>query len=218
MTNHRDPVTPDDLLLAARLCRETLSPAAASGREQDWERLAGDLEWSCRRTLDHIVDALAMYALHLATRAPERRPTIRNGDPTAGPADLLAIVEGMAAVLAVIANAAPPSARGFHGAGMADAEGFLAMGCEEIVIHTDDIAHGLGLPFQPPVELARRIQLRIFPWAPTDADPWSAVRWASGRAALPDRPRLGPDWYWHCAPLAEWDGTVRRRTRPPGWQ
>lgn len=214
----RQPITPDDLRLAARSCRDTLAPALAPARAADWERPAGDLDWTCRRTLDHIPDALGVYALSLATRAPARRPRLRNGDPAAAPADLLSVVEGMAAVLAVVAAAAPPTARGYHSAGMADPEGFLAMGCEETLIHTDDIAHGLGLPFRPPDDLARRLLARLFPWVSAEPDPWAAVRWASGRIALPDRARLGPEWYWHCAPLAEWDGTVNTRTSPPAWR
>jgi hypothetical protein len=207
-------LTPDDLRRAARLCRETLAP----GLGADWTARAGDLEWTCRRTLDHLADALALYALHLAVRAGERKPAPRNGDPALAVAELFDVVEGLAAVLAEVATAAPAAARGFHGAGMADAEGFLAMGCEELLIHTDDIAQGLGLPFQPPPALTARVLHRLFPWAPTGHDPWQTVRWASGRIALPGHPRLGPDWYWHCAPLAEWDGRVRRRTAPPAWR
>jgi hypothetical protein len=100
---------------------------------------------------------------------------------------------------------------------MADASGFLGMGCVEIVIHTDDIARGFGLPFHPPDDLTDRIVRRLFPWAPTDREVWASLRWACGRAALPDRARLAPDWYWHCAPLAEWDGTIKKRSAPPGW-
>jgi hypothetical protein len=48
--------------------------------------------------------------------------------------------------------------------------------------------------------------------------PWDGLRWAAGRAALPDREQLGPDWYWHCPPLSEWDGTIRKRTAPPAWR
>jgi hypothetical protein len=66
-------------------------------------------------------------------------------------------------------------------------------------------------------DLALPITRRLFPWAPNDVAPWAALRWAAGRAALPDRPRLGPDWYWHCAPLSEWDGTITKRTAPPAW-
>jgi len=207
-------VSADDLLAAARSCRATLAPAV----EAEWSASAGDLDWDCRRTFDHVADALLHYAAHLATRAPARLPHLRDGDPSRTPAELLSVVETAAAVLAAVAAAAPPGARGFHGAGMADPEGFLAMGCEEILIHTDDVARGLGLPFRPPDGLSERVLRRLFPWAPVDEEPWATLRWASGRAPLGDRPRLGPDWYWHCAPLAEWDGTVKSRTRPPGWR
>ena len=66
--NH--PLMPDDLPVAAAVCRQTLTPALAA----DWSVPAGDLEWDCRRTLDHIADVLAFYAGQLATRATARRP------------------------------------------------------------------------------------------------------------------------------------------------
>jgi hypothetical protein len=207
-------LTPGDLHDAARLCRATLEPAL----DRDWSVRAGDLNWNCRRTLDHIVDTLFLYAAYLATRASERMAPPRNGDANASPARLLIAVDAAAAVLAEVCRAAPPETRAFHPAGLADISGWLGMACEEILLHTDDIAQGLGLPFRPPDDLSRRIAARIFPWAPTDAEPWAALRWAAGRASLPDRERLGPDWWWHCAPLAEWDGTIRKRTAPPAWR
>ncbi|MBA3520317.1 MAG: hypothetical protein H0T75_22365 [Rhizobiales bacterium] len=213
MTPQREPVTADDLLLAAQICHDALMPAI----DRDWSVPAGDLAWSCQTTLDHLPNALLSYANHLATRATERRVPVRNGDPDRSPAELLSVTAATAAILAAVTHAAPAGTRAFHPAGMADPEGFLAMGCEEIMIHTDDIARGMGLAFRPPEALARRVLRRLFPWAPTDADPWAAVRWASGRAALGDRERLDADWYWQCAPLSEWDGTIKRRTAPPAW-
>lgn len=212
-TAARRPVTPEDIVLAAETCRAALTPALVA----DWSQPAGDLTWSCRRTLDHIPDALLLYAAHLATRVTARLPLVRDGDPERPPAELLTVVGVTAAVLAEVARAAPSTARGYHAAGMADAEGFLAMGCVELLIHADDIAQGLALRFRPPADLASRVVRRLFPWAPPDGEPWPTLRWAAGRAPLPGRARLGPDWYWHCAPLAEWDGTVRRRTAPPAW-
>ncbi len=206
----------DDLLTAAGVCRAALAPAV----ERDWMESAGDLKWNCRRTLDHISDALLFYAAHLATRATERLTPVRNGDPAATVPDLLRVVESAAAILTRVAIEAGTDARAFHSAGMADADGFRAMGCQEMLTHTHDIASGLDLPFAPPEDLCDRILRRIFPWAPDEAeqpDRWAALRWACGRAALPDRPRLDPDWWWHCAPLAEWDGTRRVRTSPPAW-
>ncbi|MDP9369654.1 MAG: hypothetical protein M3Q03_15495 [Chloroflexota bacterium] len=204
---------PDDLLLAAAVCREALLPALG----EDWSRPAGDLTWDCRRTLDHVVDALLFYTGQLTTRATRRLLRLRNGDSERPVEELLEIVGTAAAVLAEIVRAAPAGTRAFHPAGMADGSGFVAMGCTEILIHTDDIAQGLALPFRPPDALTAVVLTRIFPWAPLKADPWAAFRWACGRASLPDRDRLAPDWWWHCAPLSEWDGTRTVRTVPPGW-
>lgn len=205
---------PDDVRLAAAVARDALTPAL----NLDWSVAAGSLAWDCRRTLDHIADTLLFYAAHLATRARTRLVPPRDGDARRTPPELLAVVETAAAVLAEVARAAPIDARGFHGAGMADPEGFIAMGCAETLIHADDIAGGLGVAFAPSPDLAARVARRLFPWAPAAGDPWQVLRWSCGRIALPDRERLGPDWYWHCAPLADWDGTVRRRSVPPMWR
>lgn len=128
------------------------------------------------------------------------------------------LVESLAAVLARVAEATLPGVRAYHPAGMADAEGFIAMGCDEILVHADDIAQGLGVGWEAPSDLCARVLARLFPWAPTDASPWRALRWANGRTALAGRERLGPDWWWHPAPLDEWDGSARRRTVPPAWR
>lgn len=204
---------PDDLLRAAEICRGVL----ASLIDGDWSARAADLHWDCRRTLDHIADTLALYAGYLASQARGRLPVMRDGDPDLPVADLLAVVEAQAAVLATVARALPPQARVFHPAGMADVSGYIAMACVEFLIHTDDIARGLGSSFRPPDALLRRVVNRLFPWAPDGGDAWLTLRWACGRAALPGRERLGADWYWHCAPLDEWDGSITKRTAPPAW-
>jgi len=209
----RVPVTPEHLRAAAAFCRASLTPV----QEDDWTVPAGDLEWSCRRTLDHLIDVFLFYAGHLATRAPGRLTHLRDGDRARSPSELLIAAEAAAAVLAEVAAAAPTGARGYHPAGMADAEGFLAMGCVETLVHTYDIASGLDRAARPPDDLVAPVIARLFPWIDSVDDPWHTFLWATGRVALPDRPRLDADWYWHCAPLDEWDGTVKRRTAPPGW-
>jgi hypothetical protein len=189
--------------------------APLAGR--DWEVAAGDLDATCRETLDHVVSALTSYASHLANRAPARLPRLRKHDPEAPLEDVLSLVPTAAAVLAAVARSSAPAVRAFHPAGMADPEGFLAMGCDEMLVHTGDIAAGLRVTFTPAPELCARVVARLFPWAPADTEPWATLLWANGRALLGDRPRLDPDWHWHCAPLSEWDGTVKRRTTPPSW-
>lgn len=207
---------PGDITQSAELALAVLTPA----RDTGWPAPAGDLEWSCRRTLDHIVDTLLLYSSYVATRATARRNPVRNGDPGATIPDLLASLDASARILELVCDGAPPPLRAFHPSGLSDADGFRAMACSEILTHTDDIARGLGLAIRPPDDLCQRILGRVFPWAPDAAecpDRWEAVLWCCGRVALPDRPRLDERWWWHAAPISEWDGTRNQRSAPPGW-
>jgi uncharacterized protein (TIGR03083 family) len=190
---------------AVRLCVETLRPAVG----RDWSVPAADLEWDCRRTLEHVADVLTTYATRLAVRAPERLPSGRTTDPTWSVADVLAIVEARAVVLAEVIAAAPPEARAWHSLGMADPSGWAAMACDELIAHTDDVARGLNLEFNPPPELLERVIARLFPWAPAGFEPFQTFRWCNGRAPLGELPRQDKSWGWHCAPLSEWDGSIR---------
>jgi hypothetical protein len=208
----------DDLRASADLAISQLAPQA----NRDWSVLAGDLDWSCRRTLDHMIDTMIFYSGYLATRAKERMQPLRNGDEAASIESLVTHLDTSATILTRIAEATPPDARAFHPSGLSDAEGFLAMGCSELLTHTDDILRGLGIPWNPePVpDLCDAIITRIFPWAPDaqeSPDRWQVLRWACGQTALPTRERLDDSWWWHAAPLSEWDGTRNRRTAPPAW-
>ena len=196
-----------DVLAAAEVSHNTL----ASAVDSDWTALAGELEWDCRFTLDHVSNALMFYAGSLATNATERIRNTRNPGDGLSIADLLASLKISAAILARVIEAQPASARAFHPAGMADPSGFAAMGCDEILIHTADIAAGLGVVFQPTSDLAARIVGRLFPWAPTDIDQWQTLLWANGRTWLPYLGVLENNWQWHCKPLSEWDGTITKR-------
>jgi hypothetical protein len=204
-------MTDEDLLTAVRVCGEALRALL----DRDWSVLAAELETSCEETSEHITAALGSYVVHLASRSPVRLPfrlhvVPREGE--AGRSALLAGMEAMATVLAMVARSSSPHTRAFHVFGLADAEGFIAMGCDELLIHTDDIVRGLGgRDFRPPEDLCRKVARRLFPWTPGGADAWSTLRWANGRQALPGHPRLAPDWVWHAAPVEEWNGQL-----PPG--
>ena len=202
---------PDDLRRAAALSREAL----VSLSEADWSRPAHGLEWSCWRTLRHMTGCLDWYGMLLATPSQEPFPLRLLPQPEYSAeyplALLLAMLERKASVLAVVAAASDASVRGFHDFGQPDPIGYVAMGCAEILLHTDDIVRGLGQTFQPPDGLCRGITARLFPWAPTDADPWSTLRWAVGRESLPGYPDTPANWAWHASPLAEWDGTIKTR-------
>ncbi len=202
-----ETIGPEDVRAAAAACREALSGLV----DRDWSISASGLEWSCRQTLEHIPSAQLFYASQLAAQAKDRLPRLRGGEDQLTVAETLLSVEVNASILEHVIRAAPASARAFHPAGMADPSGFAGMSCDEILIHTLDITAGFGVDFQGPEEICAKVLSRLFPWAPKDVGPWDALRWANGRLALPGVEPLDANWYWHCAPLSEWDGTISRR-------
>ena len=202
----------DDVLAAFAASQEALGAA----RDGDWSALAGSLEWSCRTTLDHMITGTVFYSGQVANEAPARRPAIRKADADASVDDLIVTQDSVGHIFASVLRAAPAGMRAFHPAGMADVSGYAAMSCVEILVHTFDIAQGLGIAFNPPVELCERVGRRLFPWIDDmSPDAWATLLWATGRRSIEGRDDVAADWYWQCAPLSEWDGTVRKRTPPP---
>ena len=192
-----DPRPTTDLLPAAAAeCRRALE-AAGHG---DWGEPAGDLEWSCRGTAAHLADVLFSYAGQVVAQPDASYlPMEVTVEDDATPGRLVASVGTCAELLHLACGAAPDGLRAWHPAGIADAEGFAAMGVVEVLVHTYDIARGLGLRWTPPEELTGPVLARLFPHAP-DGDPTEVLLWSCGRATLQDRPRLE---VWR------WDPTVR---------
>jgi uncharacterized protein (TIGR03083 family) len=195
------------VLRAANECRAFLGGTL----DRDWTRPIPDMDWTVAQAVAHIGESLLWYATDLAAGPRELSAMDLHVRPETTPADLVAVLGSYATVLARVIDGAAPGARGWHPAGLADASGFAAMACDELLVHTDDAARGLGLGFIPTEALSRATLRRLFPWAPGDADPWRALLWANGRVDLPGQERQ-TGWRWHCAPLAEWDG-VNPRTR-----
>jgi hypothetical protein len=136
-------VTTDDLMEAATAARTALQPVT----HRDWTIPAGDLAWDVRTTLAHVADALGWYAAHLAAQSPGRlRFDFRVHDDASND-ELLDVLGAAAVTLAQVARAAPQGARGHHPAGMADGCWFLAMGCDEILVHCWDATGGFGVEF-----------------------------------------------------------------------
>lgn len=200
----------DDLDLAVQLAVGVLRKAPPAA----WEGRAGSLEWDCWETAEHLADDLFSYAAQIGPRTPpmegavpfawERRSpqgpaNAIHMDRAAGPAGLLQALEACGALLVAMVRTTPPEVRAHHGHGASDPEGFAAMGIVETLVHTHDLAEGLGLDWTPPADLCARTLARLFPDAPTDTDPWPTLLWATGRAELPGRPRLTA-WRWYGAP------------------
>ena len=88
----------DDVLAAAAGAVAALAPGG------DWSAAAGDLEWTCGETVEHVADDLVFYAMQLgvpgyqddlpleaAARYPGGEPNSVRADPAAGTQGLLAV-------------------------------------------------------------------------------------------------------------------------------
>ncbi|MCA6096430.1 hypothetical protein LE181_30235, partial [Streptomyces sp. SCA3-4] len=125
-----------------------------TGAGRDWSRTAGDLDWSCHATLDHLALGLVGYAGLLTARPADRYITLfASLDPHAPVSTRLEGIRIAASLLAATVRGAAPGDRAWHPWGNSDAPGFAAMGVVETVVHTHDIARGLGLDWSPPDRL-----------------------------------------------------------------
>ena len=193
----RAPITVDDLEAAVTDAVQVLR----RGVDLDWSVPAGTLSWDCRRTCAHMADDLIAYAAQLAAQVSSGYLPFRL-QPSRGtsPEGLLNLVEATGAILAATVRVAPEGARGFHPYGIADAEGFTALGIAEVILHTHDIAAGLGLAYEPAADVCERVLSRLSrdPQARSES-PWSVLLWATGRGDLPGREPV-KRWRWWPAP------------------
>ncbi|GAA3821692.1 GNAT family N-acetyltransferase [Streptomyces phyllanthi] len=168
--------------------------------DQDWEGTkAGRLEWSCRETAVHTADCLLCYAGQLAGRATEAwMPFELAMADDAGNDGVLDVIETTATLLAATIRATPRDVRAFHPYPFraADREGFAAMGVTEVLLHTHDIAEGLGLTYEAPAELCENVLTRQFPHVQPGPEPWPLLLWATGRGHLPGRAPV-TRWNWY---------------------
>jgi len=170
------------------------------------------------RTLDHLTDSMLLYAAYVATRARDRiRNPPRNGDSGATPESLIDGVHSSTAILGRVLEGMKDDERAFHPSGLADRTGWIGMACTELLAHGYDIGLEGGRAPRGPSDLAYRVVERVFPWAPDEGDGWARLLWATGRKQLGARPTQSADWWWHSAPLSEWDGTVHLRDARPQW-
>lgn len=172
--------------------------------DPEWSTSIPDLDITVREMCAHFSQACFWYSIDLTARGEDLTSVVPEVNSDSAPADLVTSVHVGAELLASVVTTSPADARGFHPFGQADPSGFAAMACDELLVHTWDIAGGLGLEFQPPADIAGRVLARLFPWVAGDEDPWTLLLWANGRVALSGRPRQDK-WKWHCAPLTEWD-------------
>lgn len=209
----RHPVTAEDL----GLCCENARTAILEVPDDAWDSYPSNSEWDRRKILRHVTWAILGYASLLATKEDygpidfllleSRR------DPAIYTANRLSIsVE----LLIAVTRGNEPTSRAWHPHGTGDAEGFLALACSEISMHLYDVMVDLPDGFRIPDDVASKIVKRLYPWSPTDTEPWETLKWATGRAELAGKEPAGGDWRAFLSPLEEWDGQIWKR--PPGYR
>ncbi len=210
-----ESVTAADVAFAV----DAMANALRTVEDRDWQVPAGDLEWNCWETVEHVGDDLFGYACQLGPRpAPldhwvpfgtrERRAggpdeTIY-ADPEAGNLGLIEVLAATGALLVAMVRTSSPDVRAHHGYGRSDPAGFAAMGVVEVLVHTYDIAESLDIDWSPPEDLCGRVLARLFPDAPAEGGRWATLLWATGRHEIPGHARL-TKW--------RWDSTLRSETR-----
>lgn len=175
-----------------------------AGAGLDWSARAEGLDWSCLETAEHIAGVLVAYAGQLTGRATDTWvPFEVTFDEGSGPADAISVIESTGGLLSAVVRTTPPGVRAYHPYpyGSADATGFAAMGTTELLLHTYDIGHALGLDTEPPAALCEAVLAWLFPKdmpARTPDEQWATLLWATGRGSLAGRPRRSA-WRWHNA-------------------
>ena len=177
-------------------------------QDRDWTRKVRGLEWTCWQTADHVATVVLTFAARIAVRTVDPFPMARCSDPDRSVPEVVDLIAAATRLLALGLADLPLGTRVFHPAGLADVEGYVAMACDELLVHAAEITAAVGDPFRPPDAIALRVARRLFPWAPGGFSGWDTLRWANDRAGLGDHPSPGPTWVWYCRPLVEWDGTV----------
>ncbi len=174
----------------------------AAGR--DWHAPAGTVDWSCTRTADHLVDCVYGAAFLLASRRTDAYPDVGTDLTLGSSATPGRLVESL--------RIGDPPADRCGGRGrprrsgdpvpspepvVGEAADFLPRGGAELAFHGHDVAVGLGVPFEPPVDVARRLREHIVGWpmwthggpgwSPIvrSIDPWGDLLTASGRSRRP---------------------------------
>ncbi|TCC08695.1 maleylpyruvate isomerase N-terminal domain-containing protein [Kribbella soli] len=203
-------VTAGDVEVATDCVVGALRPVV----DADWGVRAGTIEWSCRKTAEHIGQAHLHWASQLAVGA--RTQYVRwsaQAQQLAPPAGVLDFVEAAGRILASVVRASPPGTRAFHPWGIGDPEGFAGMACVELLIHGQDLTDGLGCPLDPPADLCDRVLTRLFPHEPGAADdPW--LRRLTGRTTVAGAPAPA-SWKWRPTPLDEpWDANPEPEPMP----
>src|SRR5215471_275667 len=126
----------DDVRLAARASSKYLRSVI----DNDWSRPIPELDWTVCDAIRHMIGGTVMYPIDLCASGAHLHTLKIHTRAESSNADLVLTLEASAAVLAHAIDGSPDDLRGYHPYGRADPSGFAAMGCDEILVHTDDVS------------------------------------------------------------------------------
>lgn len=169
-----------------------------------WDRTAAAVGWTCRATMEHIGGVFAHYAGQVASNPADHYVAFGFD---LGRADthgkLVEAIETAGRLLEAAVQVAPQSSRSWHPQGQFTPTGFAAIAACEALVHSHDIATGLGSSWLPDDALTGATLAALFPDALVHAEHHAAgelLLWATGRLSLPGLPRT-ESWNY-CAAAA----------------
>ncbi len=187
--------------------------ALAQLSDEQWRERPPNMSWTRLVTALHSSQAAAAYAVNLSLGDDKSNPMLPVDEDAVEPSKVPSLVYSQSLLLATVARGVPAERRGWHGAGLPDAEGFLAMGCTEVLLHCWDALAGTEVAFAGDDDIADHVLQRLFPWQPKETPRWQTLLFATGRGELEGFESPGERWLWHNAPLDEWDGEERTSDR-----
>jgi uncharacterized protein (TIGR03083 family) len=166
-------------------------PGLSSLVDADWSVPAGELEWSCWQTADHVIDCLLSYCLQVGARRADGWLPLQEVHAQAGatPRDLLDALASVSRLFSAVLATSPPDVTASDGVTELGVTDWAIRGAYELVVHGHDIAAGLGRAFEPPADLCARVLASSALWmldrnrAAAGTEPWDALLLASGRGA-----------------------------------
>ena len=158
---------------------------------EDWSQDALALDWTCRTTVDHVIDCVFSYAMQLAARAaggflpfPELHAMVEASND-----QMLDGLDAVARMLHDLAVCAPEGTVASDGVLSLAVTDWCSRAAYEIALHTYDVMAGLGYKWQLSEDLSDAITTSPMLWmfdrtkAIGGSSPWVKLLAGSGRAA-----------------------------------
>ncbi len=139
--------------------REEVHRVLSDVVERDWSLRAGMLEWNCWQTVDHMVDCVFSYAMQVAGRVQTGFLPFRelHADAKAANGNLLAGLGAVGQIFQDVVSYAGPGTTTSDGLVSLDVGDWCAGAAYELVLHTYDVAIGLGVGWELPSGLCTAI-------------------------------------------------------------